>query len=102
MIKVHSNYYYEGYARALLIEILHFYGKRLVCVDQPDLQDAVNGVGIEVVRDVFPDEEANTQFWVHFQDSDYRCIPKDRISKYETRGGIMKADGDKLIGGSFA
>lgn len=101
MIKVHNKYYYEGYARAVLVELQQFNAEKLICTDQPDLQDAVNNVGIEVVRDIFPDDEANTQFWAHYQDSDYSSIPKERITNYENRGGILEVTDEKLIGGSF-
>ena len=60
-----SKDYYEQYAKEILVQIGLFNRDDIEVKDKPDLWITSKNIGIEVVRDIFSNEEEATNFIIH-------------------------------------
>ena len=92
--------YYEERARQTLHIACGYDIQSLVRADKPDLQDQTNGIGIEVVRDVYEPEEAFTGF-VYDLEKHPEKITEQRLEARRKKGGIIDIENGTITHASL-
>jgi hypothetical protein len=89
--------YMEEQARQTLHNICGYDISNLIRSDKPDLQDVQNGIGIEVVQDVYPDEYEALRFIESVWKIPYDQISTKKIRRFESVGGQIIHENNKIV-----
>lgn len=101
MSTIKSTQYKEEQARKTLHYICNFTLDDWCCSDKPDLQNDVDGYGIEVVQDVYRNEQEMSRFIESFWGKQYSEIDEQKIKKFEGLGGTIKVENGRISGASL-
>jgi hypothetical protein len=98
---IEGTKYIEEQARQTLGMICGYDIGCLIHDDSPDLQDAQNSIGIEVVQDVYPNELKATRFIESVWNTPYDQIDVEKIRRFKSYGGQIRAENNKILSASM-
>lgn len=93
---VKDKYYMEGRARETLIYVCGQNSENLELSDKPDIQNAIDNIGIEVVQDVYEDEMQSEREIAKIWDKPYHSISPKILSYYKRNGRNIIQENDRI------
>lgn len=97
MSLIKSKNYLEELARQTLHQVCGFSLEAWYCSDKPDLQNEKENFGIEVVQDVYSNEQEADRFVESIWSKPYSSIEVDAIRRLKKLGVTIVHDNDKII-----
>ena len=85
---IEDKEYMEELARQTLSYIKEYASSELERKDAPDLQDCINNHGIEVVQDVYENEQETIRFIEAISSTPVSQIPENKLKRLKKRAGV--------------